>query len=47
MKKFLVAFSLAVVAMTSMTSCHGVRPGADEEAVLIDVLLFASTNDKG
>jgi regulator of protease activity HflC (stomatin/prohibitin superfamily) len=36
MKKFLVVFSLAVVAMASMTSCHGVRPGADEEAVLIE-----------
>ena len=36
MKKFLVAFSLAVVAMASMTSCHGVRPEADEEAVLVD-----------
>ena len=36
MKKFLVAFLFAVVAMASMTSCHGVRPEADEEAVLID-----------
>ena len=36
MKKFLAMFSIALVAMLSMSSCHGVRPGADEEAVLID-----------
>ena len=35
MKKFLAMFSIAFVAMLSMSSCHGVRPGADEEAVLI------------
>ena len=36
MKKFLAMFSIALVAMLSMSSCHGVRPGADEESVLID-----------
>ena len=29
-------FSIALVAMLSVSSCHGVRPGADEESVLID-----------
>ena len=36
MKKFLAMFSIALVAMLSMSSCHGVAPDADEEAVLID-----------
>lgn len=35
MKKFLFMFALLVSAMMSMTSCHGVMPDADEEAVLI------------
>lgn len=35
MKKFLAMFSIALVAMMVMTSCHGVAPDADEEAVLI------------
>lgn len=35
MKKFLVMFSIALVAMVCMTSCHGVKPNADEEAVLV------------
>lgn len=36
MKKFIAMFSIAVVAMMGMTSCHGVAPDADEEAVLIE-----------
>jgi regulator of protease activity HflC (stomatin/prohibitin superfamily) len=36
MKKFLAMFSIALVAMLSMSSCHGVAPDADEEAVLIE-----------
>ena len=36
MKKFLVMFSIALVAMLAMTSCHGVAPDADEESVLIE-----------
>ena len=35
MKKFLAMFSIALVAMMVMTSCHSVAPDADEEAVLI------------
>lgn len=35
MKRFLAMFSIALVAMMVMTSCHGVAPDADEEAVLI------------
>lgn len=35
MKKFLAMFSIALVAMMVMTSCHGVALDADEEAVLI------------
>lgn len=40
MKKFLAMFSIALVAMLSMSSCHGVAPDADEEAVLIDYPWF-------
>ena len=36
MKKFLSFFVFALVAMLCMTSCHGVSPDADEEAVLIE-----------
>lgn len=34
MKK-IFSILIAIVAIVSMTSCHGVRPNADEEAVLI------------
>lgn len=36
MKKFISIFSIAVIAMLSMTSCHSVSPDADEEATLIE-----------
>jgi regulator of protease activity HflC (stomatin/prohibitin superfamily) len=36
MKRFLTLCMLALTVAISMTSCHGVRPGADEEAVLIE-----------
>ena len=35
MKKFLSMFALLFATMLVMTSCHGVAPDADEEAVLI------------
>lgn len=35
MKKFLSMFVLLFATMLVMTSCHGVAPDADEEAVLI------------
>ena len=35
MKKFLTLFSVALVAILCMTSCHAVSPDADEEATLI------------
>ena len=39
MKKFIskviLAFIMALVFISTLTSCHGVRPDADEEAVLI------------
>lgn len=35
MKKFLKMFSIVVVAMLCVTSCHDVAPNADEEAVLV------------
>jgi hypothetical protein len=35
MKKFLSMFVLLFATMLAMTSCHGVAPDADEEAVLI------------
>ena len=35
MKKFLALFTIAFLAMFVMTSCYGVSPDADEEAVLI------------
>lgn len=35
MKSIIKVFMLAFVAVLSMTSCHGVSPDADEEAVLI------------
>lgn len=35
MKKFLSMFALLFATMLCMTSCHGVAPDADEEAVLI------------
>ena len=39
MKKFISkvipAFIMALVFISTLTSCHGVRPDADEEAVLI------------
>lgn len=35
MKKLIILSMIAFIAI-AMTSCHGVRPGADEEAVLID-----------
>ena len=35
MKKFIYLFLSLICSVTMMTSCHGVRPNADEEAVLI------------
>ena len=35
MKKYLILFVFAVIGMFAMSSCHGVRPEADEESVLI------------
>jgi len=35
MKKFLLFLAVALMTSIAMTSCHGVRPDADEEAVLI------------
>jgi regulator of protease activity HflC (stomatin/prohibitin superfamily) len=35
MKKFLLFLAVALLTSIAMTSCHGVRPDADEEAVLI------------
>ena len=35
MKKFIFMFALLVSVMVGFTSCHGVKPNADEEAVLI------------
>ena len=35
MKKIFSIFSIFAVLVTMLTSCHCVRPNADEEAVLI------------
>lgn len=35
MKKLLFTFIFAVIGIISLSSCHGVRPEADEEAVLV------------
>lgn len=35
MKKFIYLFLSLICSIAMMTSCHGVRPNADEEAVLI------------
>ena len=40
MKKFLATFSIALVAMLVMTSCHSVSPDADEEAALTEKPMF-------
>lgn len=36
MRKLIFIISIAMVAMLTMTSCHDVTPGPDEEAVLVD-----------
>lgn len=40
MKKFIFALAIAIFSVTMFSSCHGVSPEADEEAVLIDYPWF-------
>lgn len=40
MKKFICFIAIALMVSLTMTSCHGVAPEADEEAVLIDYPWF-------
>lgn len=47
MKKFIYLFVMAFVAVVSMSSCHGVRPDAEEEAVLIKKPWFFSIAGEG
>jgi regulator of protease activity HflC (stomatin/prohibitin superfamily) len=35
MKKLMMILAVAIISIATLSSCHGVRPSADEEAVLI------------
>lgn len=35
MKKLMMILAVAIISIATLSSCHGVRPAADEEAVLI------------